>query len=127
MTNANVYPGFAEDRAIVEAGKVLEAVRQHGAYSSVVFDSPVTQAVIVRAYGGWARLCSECDAKGFRREFARTWTAYYRQSVRLFGHLPGFVETANRSNGYYEHIPPPILIGDTARAVLEAAKEENDG
>lgn len=49
----NGYPGFVEDRAIIEVSKVLEAVRQHGAYSNVIFDSPVTQAVIARAYGGW--------------------------------------------------------------------------
>lgn len=65
MSSGNGYPGFVEDKAIVEVGKVLEAVRKHGAYWSVVFDVPVTQAVIARAYGGWARLCYECDAKSF--------------------------------------------------------------
>ena len=111
MSKGSGYLGFVEDRDIVEVGKVLEAVRKHGAYCSVIFDAPVTQAVIARAYRGWARLCSECNAKGFRREFARTWMAYYRQGVRMFGHLPGIIETTNRSNGFYEHIPPPKLIG----------------
>lgn len=111
-----------EDLGIIEVGKVLEAVRQHGAYNSVVFDDPVTQAVIVRTFRGWIRLCSESDNKGFRNEFVRTWAAYFRQGVKLFGHLPGIIEITNRSNGYYEHIQPPKLIGDPekARAVLEA-------
>ena len=121
--NRNYDP--IEDMAIVEVGKVLEAVRKHGAYSSVVFDDPVTQTVIVRTYGGWPRLCSECDAKGFRREFVRTWAAYCRQEVEHFGYLPGIHESTNRSNGYYEYIPPPRLIGDPeiARAVLEAGQQ----
>ena len=113
------------DRAIVETGKVLEAVRRHGVYSSVVFDDPVTQAVIVRTYGGWPQLCAACDAEGFRREFSRTWMAYFRQGIKLFGHLPGTFEITNRNNGYHEHIPPPILTGDQdkARAVLRTKQE----
>jgi len=117
MSNSNGYPNFVEDRAIVEVGKVLEAVRKHGAYPSVVFDVPTTQAVIARIYGGWAMLCSECNTKCFRREFARAWMAYFRQGVRLFGHLPGIIETNNLSNGFYEHIPSPKLIGDAELAL----------
>ena len=114
-----------EDMAIVEVGKVLEAVRKHGAYYSVVFDDSVTQAVIARTYGGWPRLCTECDAKGFRSEFARTWVAYSRQNVECFGYLPGILESANHINGFYEHIPPPKLIGnpEMARSVLMAGQE----
>ena len=41
--------GAAEDKAEVEAGKVLSAIGRHGAYASVVFDDAVTQAVIVQA------------------------------------------------------------------------------
>lgn len=94
------YPGFVEDRAIVEVGKVLKAVRKYSPYSSVVFDTATTQAVIARVYDGWARLCTESSTKGFRREFARAWVAYFRQNVRLFDHLPGIIETTNHSNGF---------------------------
>ena len=121
------YPGFVEDRAIVEVGKVLEAVRKYSPYSSVVFDTATTQAVIAHVYGGWARLCIESSAKSFRREFARAWVAYFRQNVRLFGHLPGIIETTNRSNGFHEHIPEPKLIGnpESACAVLKAAEKSD--
>lgn len=114
-----------EDMTIVEVGKVLEAVRKYGAYSSVVFDNPVTQAVIADTYGGWPRLCAECDAKGFRQEFARVWAAYCRQRVGRFAHLPGTFEIANRSNGFDEHVPPPELIGyqNKAHSVLKAGQE----
>jgi hypothetical protein len=121
--------GSAEDRAEVEAGKVLEAIRRHGAYASVVFDDAVTQAVIVMAYGGWAKLCEGCgieeSTQWFRKNFAKTWAAYSRQGVTQTGHLPGIIEISNFSNGYFDYIDPPKLVGDPAkaRAVLEAGEK----
>ena len=120
--------GAAEDKAEVEAGKVLSAIGRHGAYASVVFDDAVTQAVIVQAYGGWPKLCADCGVEEsehwFRKNFAKTWAAYSRQGVKQAGHLPGLFETSNRSNGYLEHIEPPKLVGapGKARAVLEAGR-----
>lgn len=124
----HISGGSAEDKAKVEAGKVLDAIGRHGAYSSVVFDDAVTQAVIVQAYGGWVKLCQTCGVEEsenwFRKNFAKTWAAYSRQGVKQSGHLPGLFEITNHSNGYHEHIDPPKLIGDPAkaRAVLEAGK-----
>lgn len=124
----HISGGSAEDKAEVEAGKVLDAIGRHGAYSSVVFDDAVTQAVIVQAYGGWPKLCQTCGVEEsenwFRRNFAKTWAAYSRQGVKQSGHLPGLFEITNHSNGYHEHIDPPKLIGDPAKArtVLEAGK-----
>lgn len=124
----HISGGSAEDKAEVEAGKVLDAIGRHGAYSSVVFDDAVTQAVIVQAYGGWVKLCQTCGVEEsenwFRKNFAKTWAAYSRQGVKQSGHLPGLFEIMNHSNGYHEHIDPPKLIGDPAkaRAVLEAGK-----
>ena len=124
----HISGGSAEDKAEVEAGKVLDAIGRHGAYASVVFDDAVTQAVIVQAYGGWVKLCQECGVeeseKWFRKDFAKSWAAYSRQGVKQTGHLPGLFEITNCSNGYYDHIPPPKLVGDPAkaRAVLEAGK-----
>ena len=120
--------GAAEDKAEVEAGKVLAAIGRHGAYASVVFDDAVTQAVIVQAYGGWPKLCQDCGVEEsenwFRKNFAKTWAAYSRQGVKQTGHLPGLFEISNHSNGFYEHIPAPQPVGDPAkaRAVLEAGK-----
>ena len=120
--------GSAEDKAEVEAGKVLDAIGRHGSYASVVFDDAVTQAVIVQAYGGWVKLCQACGVEEseswFRKNFAKTWAAYSRQGVKQSGHLPGLFEITNSGNGYHEHIDPPKLVGDPAkaRAVLEAGK-----
>ena len=120
--------GSAEDKAEVEAGRVLAAIGTYGAYASVVFDDAVTQAVIVQAYGGWPKLCADCGMEEsenwFRKNFAKTWMAYSRQGVKQFGHLPGVFEITNHGNGFYEHIDPPKLVGDPAkaRAVLDAGK-----
>ena len=124
----HINGGAAEDKAEVEAGKVLSAIGRYGAYSSVVFDDAVTQAVIVQSYGGWPKLCADCGVEEsehwFRKNFAKTWAAYARQGVKCTGHLPGIIEVSNHSNGFSEFIDPPKLIGDPAkaRAVLEAGK-----
>ena len=118
--------GSVEDRAEVEAGKVLNAIMRHGGYASVVFDDPVTQAVITHAYGGWPKLCEDCGAeepeKWFRKEFARTWAAYRRQDVRFFGALAGRTEISNQGTPFAALTPAPVLVGDKgkAQAVLAA-------
>lgn len=124
----HINGGAAEDKAEVETGKVLAAIGKHGGYASVVFDDAVTQAVIVQAYGGWPKLCTDCGVEEsehwFRKNFAKTWAAFARQGVKCTGHLPGIIEISNHGNGFYEHIDPPKLVGDPAkaRAVLEAGK-----
>ena len=103
----HISGGSAEDKAEVEAGKVLAAIGKHG---------------------GWVKLCQECGVEEsenwFRKNFAKTWAAYSRQGVKQSGHLPGLFEITNCSNGYHDHVEPPKLIGDPdkARAVLEAGK-----
>ncbi len=112
MSSDSLTYDLIEDKAILEVGKVLGAVLKHGAYSSVRFDDAVTQAVIAHMYGGWPQLCVESDKRVFRWEFIRTWVAYYRQGVKLYGHLPGLTEISNCINGFDEHTPPPKLVGD---------------
>ena len=124
----HISGGSAEDKAEVEAGKVLAAIGKHGAYASVLFDDAVTQAVIVQAYGGWPKLCADCGVEEsehwFRKNFAKTWAAYSRQGVKQSGHLPGLFEITNYSNGFFDYVDPPKLTGDPdkARAVLEAGQ-----
>ena len=121
--------GSLEDRAEVEAGKVLQAISQHGRYASVVFDDAVTQAVIVQAYGGWVKLCNDCGVeeseKWFRKEFVKIHAAYSRRGVEYFGSLAGLHEIYNSCNGFVGAIDAPKLVGDTtkAQAVLAAGKD----
>lgn len=118
--------GPVDDLAELEAGKVLEAIRRHGVYASVVFDDATTQAVIIQAYGGWPQLCQECGVvepeKWFRKDFAKTWSAYKRQGIERGGILAGLFELENSAKGQMEYIPAPALVGNPAKAqaVLEA-------
>ena len=110
--------GNAEDKAEIEAGKVVEAVRSVGAYRSVVFDDPVTMAVISRAFGGWVRLCqnmTDREEKFFRREFKQAYGSYSRQGIREGGVLLGLSESQNVGRGL-EYREAPRLIGDNAKA-----------
>ncbi|CAK7067503.1 MAG: hypothetical protein DELT_01712 [Desulfovibrio sp.] len=118
--------GSVEDRAEIETAKVVETVARIGGNASVVFDNPTTAAVIRNAYGGWVKLCEDCGVaeseKWFRHNFAKTWAAYERQGVRVYGVLAGREEIANRAAGFLAEVPPPRLVGDkdAAQRVLAA-------
>ncbi|MDL2268854.1 DUF6475 domain-containing protein [Desulfosarcina sp. OttesenSCG-928-A07] len=120
--------GSAEDQAEVEAGKVLNAIKRVGAYSSVVFDDPITQAVVAKTFGGWVMLCQECGVeeteKWFRHGFVKSWAAYKRQGIRQYGHLPGIIETQNASSGYLGLVPDPVMIGDRTKALAVLNHQE---
>lgn len=122
--------GSVEDKAEIEAGKVLEAIARVGGYNTVVFDDPTTMAVIQNAHGGWAKLCADCGVeeseKWFRINFAKTWAAYRRQGIQAFGSLPGKHEIANTASGQFAFIPAPRLIVDKHKAqkVLEMGPQE---
>ena len=124
----HISGGSAEDKSETEAGKVLEAIERHGRYYSVVFDEPVTQAVIMQAYGGWPQLCADCGVEEsehwFRKGFAKTWAAYSRQGIKHFGHIPGLTELTNNQNGHSEWTDQPKLVGNVQKAltVLEGGR-----
>jgi len=120
--------GSAEDKALVEAGKVLKAISREGAYASVVFDDPVTQAVIVNAYGSWPTLCqevTEVQKSWFIKDFSKTYAAYTRQSIKQYGHLMGITESSNAARGVGKKYHRLALIGDefAARVVLAGELE----
>lgn len=121
--------GSVEDRAEIEAAKVLKAIGDVGGYQSVVFDDPVTMAVIHGSYGGWRLLCAEtaeADARWFRQQFGKTYAAYARREVKVFGHLPGQLEI-DAAAGESLRTPKPVLIGNQgrARAVLETGENRD--
>jgi len=122
--------GRIEDKAMIEATKVLNAIRRIGAYESVAFDDPITQAVIRQAFGGWVKMCSELksdQSKWFIKDFIKIYQSYANEQVKFFGHMPGIIEMQNRrkSLDYYSE---PILIGDKQKAKLisETIQDENE-
>lgn len=119
--------GPIDDIAQIEAAKVKEAVERHGRYKSVVFDDPVTQAVIEQ-YGGWIGIGEQIDEQGlqwFIKNFSKAYAAFARQGIKRFGLMAGVHDTDNAAKGFDKHISTPILIGDTAKAqaVLEGTDQ----
>jgi len=119
-------PGDVEDIAQIEADKVVGAIRDIGFYESVVFDNPVTMAVIAKGWGGWMKICEMRDdeIKWFRKDFVKIYKAYSNQGVKQYGHLIGFHEDNNWEK-YPEHLRDPILIGDETKAQKILENKEN--
>jgi hypothetical protein len=116
-----------EDKAQVEAARVLTAIKRVGTYSSVVFDDPVTQAVIAQYFGGWHRFADmrEAEEKWFLKDFVKAYQSFTRAGTKQNSVLPGRCEIENNFRGY-EHRDPPAIVGnpETVGRMLEAAKSE---
>ncbi|WP_430735151.1 DUF6475 domain-containing protein [Halodesulfovibrio aestuarii] len=111
--------GSPEDVAEIEASKVWEAISRVGGHTSVVFDNPVTAAVVEHGFGGWVKLCSEMKAneeKWFRKDFIKTFSSFARQNVQHFGELSGRAAIANEAH-FQPNYQQTALIGDTNRAL----------
>lgn len=108
-----------EDRANAEATRVLEAVRRVGGYRSVVFDDPVTMAVIDSGFGGWIRLSRdllEDERKWFLIEFAKLYRSYHACGIKRGGVLAGIIEQTNAA-GQFPTNEPTVFIGDRERCL----------
>lgn len=110
--------GKADDIAEVQAALVWQSVKQYGGARSVVFDDPVTMAVIQQCFGSWQKMCSELmedQLQWFLKDFGKHYIAFKRSNVRVYGLLPGYADS----------IKGPALIGDQTKAiqVLEQGKE----
>ncbi|GAB6112484.1 DUF6475 domain-containing protein [Desulfomicrobium salsuginis] len=116
-----------EDRAHLEATRVLTAIKEVGTYESVHFDDPVTQAVIAQHFGGWHRFAEmrEDGEKWFIKDFAKAYASFARAGIKQNSALPGRAEIENNFRGY-EHRGRPAIIGnpETVGRMLEVAKSE---
>lgn len=109
--------GNLADKAMIEACRVLEVIKNIGTYSTVCFDDPVTQAVIVQQFGGWAKFADmrEENEKWFVKDFASGYQAFARQNVRHYGALPGISHGQNALAGR-EREEKTVYIGDVEKA-----------
>lgn len=111
-------PEKLEDTALIESSKVVEAVKRHGGNRSVVFDDPVTMAVIQQVFGGWERMSGEMvldQEKWWRKEFVKAYQAYARAGIKEYGVLYGILDRCNDSAGF--DMAPPVLIGEREKAL----------
>ena len=120
--------GATQDVALIAWAKVLNGLKQHGTYVSVVFDEPIIHRVI-EDLGGWIWLGQQTDKeipfieKRFRDAY-RAW----RQRSALMAYprrLPGVIEHQNGAAGYAGVNVITKFIGDQtkAMAVLDGPNE----
>jgi len=115
--------GKAEDCADVQASIVWQTVTRYGGARSVVFDDPVTMAVIQQGFGGWQKMCSELlidQMQWFLKDFVKHHIAFKRSNMKHIGYLAGYSDPVLL--GITEG---PAMIGDQQKCldILEQAKE----
>lgn len=111
--------GKKNEHALLAWIKVTRAMRQTGAYKTVVFDDAIIHAVIADL-GGWVRLChlSERELAFQQREFERLYACYVQQPARHYPRqLSGITDSVNMALGYSVQ-QPPVLLGDASRAAV---------
>lgn len=119
------------DRAIIAWEAVRKAIRSLGAYKSVRFDDPVTNAA-VRNIGGWRELCSLSaeDLESFRRpRFEKAYRALadLPLSPEATGYLSGIHESENAGLAGVETPVHTVRVGlpappTAARPALEGRR-----
>lgn len=112
--------GSVEDKGMVQAGVVWQAVKKYGGNRTVCFDDPVTQAVIVQGFNGWQKMCEELkedQQKWFIKDFAKLYGAFGRRGVKEYGALPG------RSDPF-DAKGQPAFIGNPQKAQIVYKQRE---
>lgn len=102
----------AKERAEAAADRVLDANR-HG--RELIFDNPVTEAVVQRVYGGMERLGATLLTKNipfWRKEFIERFMAYEKNGVENYGLPCGVKEVAGRIGCPTEQNPGVALLDD---------------
>lgn len=102
-------------RALLAWNKVKSAIQRFGAYLSVYFDDPVTNAV-VHVMGGWVLLCATGSGDDFNKWAAQRFEKIY---VELWQtgvpegltrpHL-GLSDQSNVANGHTNDVKQPVMI-----------------
>lgn len=117
----------ADEIGLIEAGKVLRAIKQVGSYRSVKFDDPVTTAVISTHFGGWVKMCQDLKAdadKWFLKDFEKAYVAYSRHGIKENAALPGVIETDNSAKGFEFH-ENVIQIASLRKKAVETHRQDD--
>ncbi|SAK62535.1 hypothetical protein AWB76_03263 [Caballeronia temeraria] len=109
--------GGTQDAALLAWSKVDRALREVGAYRSVVFDDPVIHRVLTDM-GGWIPLGQKTENEWpfVRNEFVNRYRGY-RMRSEVPAYVPvltGIADAQNTRTG--QRSQEPILIGDAAAA-----------
>ena len=105
--------GSEADQAERAWAMVLRAMEQVGPYQTVDFADEAIHECVRRIFGGWPDAClMELSDAPFRHaEFLKMYRALRRRHL-VAKPMPGLLETDNRSKGFVEHIPAPVMLGE---------------
>ena len=135
---ATFFPKPVELRALAlgETADAIEhswllfrkAMRQQGAYASVVTTDPVLGATIEAMFGGWPQACAAefspemWSAK--RKEFERVYRVFAQRGLIGARHLPGRTEIQNADRPEWVKYTTLAVIGPTGITCLQGADAE---
>lgn len=109
--------GTKQTQSLQAWTKVLTAIKNIGAYPSLVFDDAIIHAAI-EEMGGWIELCRvSTEQLQFRaQEFSKRYAAHVMQPpISYPKKIIGLIEQTNQGAGY--KIEPPVLVGDQQKAL----------
>ena len=92
-----------EDRAEIEAGKVLDHLRKYGKVVSPEFEDPITQYLMTTRwrYCSWAAYVIESDLKWWFRDFVRAYKVHAAGAgLDYLSDLPGLKQLAGQISNY---------------------------
>ncbi len=110
--------GKADDRVRIAYQTLMETLRHHAYWDSVVFeDGAIARAV--EDMGGWIRVSEWTleDWKYRRKEFEQLYMAHLKQGNCEPARLTGQFERDNGAKGLEDQIPKPVFISDRSKQV----------
>lgn len=112
--------GKEEDRAAIAFQTLIETIKNHGYWDSVIFEDGAISRT-VETLGGWQKICEwSADEWKFRRkDFDSLYMANFRRGNTEQIKLVGMYESCNFTKGYTDSIPDPIFIPDRSKVILK--------
>lgn len=118
--------GRKTDRALMAWQDVQHAAAVIGPYRSARFEDG-TVAAVVRAMGGWERVCyfTEDEMPWRQKDFERLYEAYSERGIAETDYVAGIAEAHNTSRGYLTDGPYTVrstdgIVTDPARLIEDA-------
>jgi hypothetical protein len=116
--------GTTDDKALTAWCEVKEAIRKGGWVASIEFTDRVIPACIDQL-GGWAWLCKQPKKEEpfLQKRFMDLYSLMLKRGETGDTKVFGFVETANRRQGFTEDIPEPVRIGKETFRIEDKGEE----
>lgn len=118
-------PDIAASMALA---RVEKAMREIGAYKSVIFEDPAITATISVFDGAWTGICAmpEQEWKFARKDFLRLYKGFIGRRMNVQERLIGIEEHQNSQAGYLDRIPDPVRIGSGGMKYVPLGTGEGD-